>query len=237
MDRDARLIHQGPINDMRNTDNAWVEMSALSVHSTTGHLDNIILQPKRPIVEVQWVPIEQRTLFLPAHIELLLRTCEARQGHCPLSQTMRRRSHPVRLERCELERRGKSFGFAFSTSGERFSIELPSNPPAALTQRVCRVEPDSVAEDAKVAVGHRVLSINNVPVSGLAHEEVISHISGCDRLVALFVVPLSATPMVSNVSSPLASPPREGPAHRVHDILIERERDDESFGFCIASTR
>ena len=76
------VIFKGPVDDPRNTDNAWIETVAVNFHDESGKLfDKITLNAGDDAQNVQWVDIDRNLKLYANHLKFIELTVKKRSGH------------------------------------------------------------------------------------------------------------------------------------------------------------
>ncbi|GFT25672.1 ADP-ribose pyrophosphatase, mitochondrial [Nephila pilipes] len=67
-----KQVYKGYVDDKRNTDNAWIETTAINFHDENGlYTENIELEPSDNSFDVQWIDMEYSCIFYIPHYEII----------------------------------------------------------------------------------------------------------------------------------------------------------------------
>lgn len=65
-------VYKGYVDDPRNTDNAWIETTALNFHDETGETTSIItLDARDDATDATWIDIDEKLDVYETHLPLL----------------------------------------------------------------------------------------------------------------------------------------------------------------------
>ncbi|EDQ88032.1 uncharacterized protein MONBRDRAFT_37693 [Monosiga brevicollis MX1] len=221
----ARIeIFRGALEDPRNTDNAWLETTALNFHDESGLFADLEFDPEvSPLV---WRKATRECPLCPEQMELVYRLASAHQAY--FEPRKRRRREAVREFDVILQKASSvPFGFSISTSGQGH-------------HRVEKIAPNGLAF-GQLEVGDEILAINGQVIVGWSHRDVRVRITSNANLVlrvsraresSLHTVHSTA----SMDSQGHNSGSRKGMGQRARpvSVRIQREWYDRSFGFNVA---
>ncbi|XP_071035737.1 ADP-ribose pyrophosphatase, mitochondrial isoform X2 [Parasteatoda tepidariorum] len=68
----GKQVYKGYVDDPRNTDNAWIETTAINFHDDSGsNTENIILDARDDAVDAAWIDIVPEMSIYPPHYALI----------------------------------------------------------------------------------------------------------------------------------------------------------------------
>ena len=81
-EENGQVIYRGIVDDPRNTDNAWMETSAVNFHDDSGEVfASIALNAGDDAQAVRWVDIDRSLNLYANHSKFIEMTVANRQGH------------------------------------------------------------------------------------------------------------------------------------------------------------
>ncbi|EFX76010.1 hypothetical protein DAPPUDRAFT_322829 [Daphnia pulex] len=75
------LMYQGYVDDSRNTDNAWIETSAINCHAEFQEVDHCHLKAGSDAKNVAWIKITSSLNLFASHIDLIEAVANRHQAH------------------------------------------------------------------------------------------------------------------------------------------------------------
>ncbi|GFS33453.1 ADP-ribose pyrophosphatase, mitochondrial [Trichonephila inaurata madagascariensis] len=70
--KEEKQVYKGYVDDPRNTDNAWIETTAINFHDENGHYtSNIALDARDDAVDVKWMDVVKDMEIYPPHYTLI----------------------------------------------------------------------------------------------------------------------------------------------------------------------
>jgi ADP-ribose pyrophosphatase len=78
---DSHNIYQGYVDDSRNTDNAWIETSAINCHAEFQEVDHCHLKAGSDAKNVAWIEITSSLNLFASHIDLIEAVPNRHQAH------------------------------------------------------------------------------------------------------------------------------------------------------------
>ncbi|KAG8189968.1 hypothetical protein JTE90_001428 [Oedothorax gibbosus] len=70
--KDGQQVYRGYVDDPRNTDNAWIETTAINFHDATGKdTENITLDARDDAADAKWIDIVKDMEIYPPHYAII----------------------------------------------------------------------------------------------------------------------------------------------------------------------
>ncbi|GBM57261.1 ADP-ribose pyrophosphatase, mitochondrial [Araneus ventricosus] len=70
--KNGRQVYRGYVDDPRNTDNAWIETTAINFHDESGqHTGNVTLDARDDAADVKWIDIVKDMDIYPPHYAII----------------------------------------------------------------------------------------------------------------------------------------------------------------------
>ncbi|GIY24141.1 ADP-ribose pyrophosphatase, mitochondrial [Caerostris darwini] len=70
--KDGKLVYRGYVDDPRNTDNAWIETTAINFHDESGdHMRDVALDARDDAADVKWVDVTRDMDVYPPHYAII----------------------------------------------------------------------------------------------------------------------------------------------------------------------
>ncbi|GIY75872.1 ADP-ribose pyrophosphatase, mitochondrial, partial [Caerostris extrusa] len=70
--KDGKLVYRGYVDDPRNTDNAWIETTAINFHDESGdHTRDVALDARDDAADVKWVDVTRDMDIYPPHYAII----------------------------------------------------------------------------------------------------------------------------------------------------------------------